>query len=221
MKTPELKNIFKPLAKSWDGFKETILKKYGEQPGTMLVHTGTLGWILSSLAQIAAIVFNDKIPNEQKVFLIPQEFADAATNILSFYAVTYSGKALASKLVKTGKIRNAKISKFLDSIPNLDKSKIGNWDFDVTKQTGFKTSGIENDFKNFKNGVDVYAGLAGSILSSNIITPVIRNKYASERQRNTLNRMNAYKMKNMQAPRGISMENYLNNVYANSSSLKI
>ena len=123
----------KYLSKKGTSFKDTVLKKYGEQPGTMLVHTGVLGWILSSLAQVAAVAFNDKIPAEQKVFLIPQEIADAATNIISFYAVTQSLKSLGSKLVKTGKLKNVKISKFLDSVDGLDKSKIGTWDFDITK----------------------------------------------------------------------------------------
>lgn len=63
----------KSPAKLFDEFKTVIYKNYGENPGKMLVHTGVLGWILSSLAQIAAVVFNDKISKEQKVFLIPQD----------------------------------------------------------------------------------------------------------------------------------------------------
>ncbi|MBO8431223.1 hypothetical protein IAC76_07530 [Spirochaetes bacterium] len=221
MKTPQfVDDIFKYLSKKGTSFKDTVLKKYGEQPGTMLVHTGVLGWILSSLAQVAAVAFNDKIPAEQKVFLIPQEIADAATNIISFYAVTQSLKSLGSKLVKTGKLKNVKISKFLDSVDGLDKSKIGTWDFDITKLKGYKEN-IKTDFVDFKNGVDVYAGLAGSILSCNIITPIIRNKYASERQKDVLAKMNADKMKYLQAPRGISMSDYLQKVYVKHSDLKV
>ena len=96
MKSPEImKNIAEFGSKKFGAFKNIILEKYGEQPGKMLVHTGVLGWILSSLAQVGAVVFNDKISPEQKVFLIPQEIADAAVNIISFYVVTNSVKAVA------------------------------------------------------------------------------------------------------------------------------
>ena len=41
--------MFSP-SKMWNGFKNYIYKNYGENPGSMLVHTGVLGWILSSMA---------------------------------------------------------------------------------------------------------------------------------------------------------------------------
>ena len=73
------------MANLFSNFKSSLYKNYGENPGKMLVHTGVLGWILSSLAQVSAVVFNDKISPEQKSFLIPQEIADAGINIASFY----------------------------------------------------------------------------------------------------------------------------------------
>lgn len=220
MKTPDfVRNLMNSVSKNFSSFKEIVLAKYGEQPGTMLVHTGVLGWILSSLAQIAAVAFNDKIPREQKVFLIPQEMADAGANILSFYIVTQSLKSLGSKLVTSGKLKNPKISKFLDSIKGLDKSKIGNWDFDITKLSGYEKN-IKKDFIKFKNGVDVYFSLAGSIASCNIITPIIRNKYASDRQKKVLAKMNDNRFKYLESPKGVSMDTYLQRVYSNSG-LKI
>ena len=68
--------------------KDYIAGRYGDDIGKMLVHTGVIGWILSSAAQVVAIVINDKIPKEQKMFLIPQEIADAGVNIASFYLIT-------------------------------------------------------------------------------------------------------------------------------------
>ena len=127
----------KSPAAMFDEFKNVIYKKYGENPGKMLVHTGVLGWILSSLAQVAAVVFNDKISREQKLFLIPQEAADAAANIISFYVVTNSVKAVGSKLVKTGKLSTPKILAYLEKtgIPVKSKkgikSPVGKWDFDI------------------------------------------------------------------------------------------
>ena len=75
------------MANLFSNFKNMMYKNYGENPGTMLVHTGVLGWILSAMAQVSAVVFNDKISKEQKSFLIPQEIADAAINIISFYVI--------------------------------------------------------------------------------------------------------------------------------------
>ena len=95
--------MFSPC-KLWNNCKNYIYKNYGENPGTMLVHTGVIGWILSSAAQVAAVVFNDKISPEQKVFLIPQECADAAVNILSFYTFTNGVKYIGSKFTKTAKL---------------------------------------------------------------------------------------------------------------------
>lgn len=220
MKSPKF--LEKPVqyaAKQFNTFKNVIFDKYADKPANMLVHTGVLGWILSSLAQIAAIAFNDKIPAEQKMFLIPQECADAAVNIVSFYAVTKSMKDLGAKLVKTGKLRNPKITKFLKSVKGLDKSKIGTWDMDITKLNGFGGD-AKKDFDAFKTGVDVYASVAGSVLSCNIITPILRNRYAAERQKDVLAKMNEKRYTCLQPPRGISMDRYLTSAY-NRTSLKV
>ena len=76
------------LGSLFNKFKTVVAQKYGKDPGKMLIHTGVIGWVFSSLAQVAAIVINDKIPKEQKMFLIPQEIADAGVNIASFYLIT-------------------------------------------------------------------------------------------------------------------------------------
>lgn len=217
----------KSPANLFNEFKTVVYKNYGENPGKMLVHTGVLGWILSSLAQVAAVVFNDKISKEQKMFLIPQEMADAAANIISFYIVTNSVKAIGSKLVKTGKLSTPKILAYLEKtgIPVKAKkgvqSPVGKWDFDITKLANFDE--IAGDFKPFKNGVDVGASLVGSIISSNIITPIIRNKYASERQKSSIAKMKAQQMNNLERPKGISLAEYQNRaaLHYSSGSLKI
>lgn len=226
MKTPAfMKNLGDTAAKKFGVFKNVILEKYGEQPGKMLVHTGVLGWILSSLAQVGAVIWNDKIPKEQKVFLIPQEIADAAVNIVSFYVITNSVKALASKLVKTGKLTTPKIMEHLKKtgikIPKKkgDVSPIGKWDFDITKLANFDE--ISEDFKSFKNGVDVGASLLGSIVSCNLVTPILRNEYASKQQKSMLAKMQNHQVKNLEAPRGISMAEYQRRAYTRSSGLKV
>lgn len=191
-----MKNLFSK-------FKTALYKNYGENPGSMLVHTGVLGWILSSLAQVSAVVFNDKISKEQKSFLIPQEIADAAVNIASFYIITSSLKRLASKLVSTGKLTTKPIKEFLKR--NNLQDKIGDVNFNIESLENFKT--IKGEYKPFKNGVDVIASTIGSIISCNLVTPVFRNQYASHKQKQVLAKMHSTPQ-SLKAPRGISIDEY-------------
>ncbi|SRR5574344_1156081 len=173
------------FSKGFTNLKNMLYHRYGENPGKMLVHTGTLGWILSSIAQVGAVVFNDKISQDQKKFLIPQEIADAAVNIISFYVITNSLKSFSSKLVSTGKLVSPKIKKFLDVLKiENPKARIGNWNFNIENLPDFKN--IKGDYTPFKNGVDVVASTIGSIISCNLITPVLRNDYAARSQKRSL-----------------------------------
>lgn len=188
---------------TWQSFKNTIYKSYGENPGTMLVHTGAVGWILSSLAQVCAVIFNDKISPEQKMFLIPQEMGDAAVNIISFYTLTSGVKYIGKKLTQTAKLRTKDLSNvlkerglILEKGQERVKGKVyaGDWDFDVTKLDNYKEE-IQPVYKPFNNGAEVITGLVGSIMSSNIVTPILRNLYASKRQQDMLTVYNNVKEK--------------------------
>lgn len=192
------------LTKLFNNFKNTVLTKFGPNPAKMLIYTGVLGWFLSSAAQVGAIAFNDKIPKEQKSFLIPQEIGDGAINVLSFFIVTSSIKGFASRLVSTGKLATPKIRAFLNKNGLKPKNGLGSAKFNIEKMANFDV--IQDDYKSFKNGVDVIGMTAGSILSCNIITPVLRNKYASNRQKAALAKMDT----NQTSPRGISMDAYRN-----------
>lgn len=183
-----------------------LYKNYGENPGKMLVHTGTAGWILSCAAQVLAIFTNDKIPAEQKTFLIPQEIGDGLINILSFYILTSSVKNLASKAVLNGKIANKAIKGYLEK--NKLTDKMGKIDFNIKKTPNFGE--VKEDFNSFKNGVDVIASTAGSILSCNIVTPVLRNEYASRKQK-TFNEHIQNNRPQVAQYNRISMQNYLKN----------
>ncbi len=196
------------MANLFSQFKSVMYKNYGENPGKMLVHTGVLGWILSAMAQVSAVVFNDKISKEQKSFLIPQEMADAAINIISFYVITSSFKNLASKLVSTGKLSTVKIKNYI-------KSKVAN----PSEYIGKLSSNIEKDFpeikgdyKAFKNGVDVVASTVGSIISCNIVTPILRNEYAAKRQKEAIAKMrsdNPVKSNDLKQVRPLNMDSYI------------
>ncbi len=73
-------------------FLTGLLKISEKDASKMLIWTGVAGWTLSSLAQVGAVLFNNKISNEKKSFLVPQEMADAAVNIGSFFLITQAAK---------------------------------------------------------------------------------------------------------------------------------
>lgn len=156
-----------------------LYKNYGEHPGKMLLHTGTVGWILSCAAQTAAILGNDKISPEQKTFLIPQELADGAVNICSFYLLTHSVNKLCTNMVKNGKIANKAIKNYIAKNDLTDK--VGKRDFKISQTEHFLD--IKEEYVGLKAGVDVLSSTVGSIISCNLLTPVLRNDYASKQQR--------------------------------------
>lgn len=166
---------------------DRIYRHYEKDAGKMLIHTGIIGWILSSAAQIFGILTNDKIPKEQKMFLVPQEFMDACINILSFYFVTRSFTAVAEKLTKTGRWIPSNVKNAL--IKNGFKSRIGKFDFDIEKSGKLKGS-VKRSFELFSNGLGVVATTIGTIISCNIITPLVRNLYASHRQKENIAKLN-------------------------------
>ena len=188
-----LKNI-NAMPKKFNSVLSAIYKAYNKDAGKMLIHTGTIGWILSSAAQIAGIMMNDKIPKEQKMFLIPQEFMDACMNIASFYLVTRSFTAVAGKLVNSGKWIPSNVKNNL--IMSGFKDKIGKYDFNIihdvmmNRKNMHFTSRSRRSFELFANGLGVVATTIGSIISCNIITPILRNLYASHRQQANLAKLN-------------------------------
>ncbi len=208
------------MANLFSSFKSAMYKNYGENPGKMLVHTGVLGWILSAMAQVSAVVFNDKISKEQKSFLIPQEMADAAINIISFYVITSSFKNLASKLVSTGKLSTVKIRNHIKSKLANPTDYIGKLGTNIEKDF----PEIKGDYKAFKNGVDVVASTVGSIISCNIVTPVLRNQYAAQKQKEAIARMHSNDSKHeINSPNKVSMDSYIKlaSMKAPSGNLKI
>lgn len=166
--------------------KDFIANHYGKNVGKMLIHTGVISWILSSAAQVAAIAINDKIPKEQKLFLIPQECADAAVNIASFYLITQSFKSLGSYLVKSGKWVPGSVRKFLTNSKFANIGKLGT---NIATQANLPAKELK-DFTKFSTGMDFIITTLGSILSCNIVTPIIRNQIAADRQKKGLERMN-------------------------------
>ena len=146
--------------------------------GSMIIWTTIIGWIASSSAQILGIYRNSKYTDKQKKFMINQELADAGVNILSYFAITMPIKTVAKKLVTTGKI----IPKSVQAIITQEKAhhNLGKLDFNISKEPYFTR--IEKPFNSFNNFMSTSAAVLGGTISSNIVTPILRNRFASKRQ---------------------------------------
>lgn len=156
-----------------------IFDKWSKDIGAVLIWTTIGGWVASSSAQILGIMRNSKYSKEQKNFMIHQEIGDAAINIGSFFIITTPLKKLATKLVKTGKITSFAIKRPIKK--HGDIKQLGNYDFDIKKLPYF-SSELEKPFNSFNNFMGTSAAVLGGILSSNILTPILRNRYASDCQ---------------------------------------
>ena len=165
---------------------EWVYNKFKKNTATMLVVTGTIGWGLSSLAQIGAVMFNPKISKEQKSFLVPQEFLDAVVNIGSFFMVTQATKKIISKMASTGKIAPTKVREFLNK-NKVYGDQVGKLSLDLDEVLKNESKFPKDSYYSYKNFATTVGTVGASILSSNIITPVIRNTMASDIQRKYLN----------------------------------
>jgi len=155
--------------------------KFSNDTAGMLICTGAAGWILSSLAQIGGIILNKDFSNEQKSYMVYQEFADAIVNIGSFTLITLAVKKYVKKLFETGKIIPKNVLKELKQKKEY-KDKIGKLDFNINDVIGDMPCGKEyNTYKDF--GVTT-ATVGASILATNVVTPIVRNMMATKMQDN-------------------------------------
>ena len=60
------------MANPFKSILNWVSKTFREDPSKMLIITGVAGWTLSAIAQIGGVLFNQKLSNEQKSFLVPQ-----------------------------------------------------------------------------------------------------------------------------------------------------
>ena len=162
---------------------EWIYDTFKEDTSKMLIATGTLGWILSSFAQMCAITANPKISSEKKSFLLPQELMDAVVNVGGFFAITMLTKKCINKMASTGKIASKTVRNFLENDKDL-KTKVGKLDLNLDNVLKEKApTEIYENYKSYKNFVSTMGTIGASVISCNIVTPVIRNKTASRVQK--------------------------------------
>ncbi len=165
-----------------------IFEKFSEDTSKMLIVTGTFGWILSSLAQVCGILGNSKISSEKKSFLLPQEVMDAVVNVSAFFGITMFTKKCIAKMATTGKIAPESVRKFLNN-NSIYKNKVGKLDFKLDDVLP-KGSDLMKSYKSHKNFVTTMGTVGASILSCNIVTPVIRNFTASKVQKTYIDMKN-------------------------------
>lgn len=166
---------------------EWLYKNFRTNTARMLIWTGVAGWGLSSLAQVGAVLFNSKITKEQKSFLVPQECLDAFVNVGSFFLVTQAARKIVSKMASTGKIAPSKVRKFLTKNKDLYGDKIGKLDLDLDKVLAKHNDFPKEEYYSYKNYITTLGTVGASVLSSNIITPIVRNTLASDVQKKYIN----------------------------------
>lgn len=174
------------MANPFKGLLDKIAQKFSQDPSRMLIITGLAAWTVSAVAQIGAVLFNPKIPKEQKSFLVPQEFADAMVNIGAFFFITQFTKKTVSKLFSTGKWAPKSVKSYLSKNKELYGNKIGKLDFNVEDILKKDANSPLKEYITCKDFSETVATIGAGILSSNIITPVVRNSSAATMQKKYL-----------------------------------
>ena len=124
--------------------------------------TGALGQVFSSFAFIGSIATNDELPQKQKGFLTAQEAIEGIINVSLFCLFTSKAKSIAQEL-----IRNDKNIFFPSSLKKQFRRK----------RNGAAISNIlgSKEMDNFRNAFPDFAGFAGSVGATGIISPIIKN----------------------------------------------
>lgn len=159
-----------------------ICEHFKKDTSKMLIATGTLGWALSSFAQMCGILGNNKISAEQKSFLLPQELMDAVVNVGAFFTITMLTKKFIARMATTGKIAPQSVRDFINK-NSIYKDKVGKLDFKLDDVLP-KDSDLFRSYQSHKNFVTTMGTVGASVLSCNIVTPLIRNATASRVQKN-------------------------------------
>ncbi len=157
----------------------SLYNNFKKDTSKVLIITGVLGWGLSALAQMGAVVFNPKLSKDQKSFLFPQELSDGLVNTCSFLLITLAVKKFISKLASTGKIAPQSVRDFINKKPEL-KEKVGKLDLDLDKVLKSNSDFPTNSYYTYKNYITTVGTIGASIMATNVVTPILRNKMANK-----------------------------------------
>ena len=172
-----LKYVHNLIQKRFNWIHETFQNDFSK----MLIFTGALSWILSSAAQVVGIYRNPEISDEKKSFLVPQEIMDGAINAIAFIGITTIAKKGIEKMASTGKVAPLSVRNYLNRHPEL-KAKVGKFDLNLDSIIP-KNTDAYNSYESYKNFVSTMGTLGASVISCNIVTPLIRNATASRVQK--------------------------------------
>lgn len=219
-----MSNVFKNITKS---LVETVYKYFGNSSGNMILLTSIIGVALSSIAQTGAVLLNKNYSTSQKAFMAPQELAEGCMTIFSMLLITRPIQGLAKKYVSSGKILTTDMKKYLEKHSLLEKR--GNADFNLPQSVNnivekikisdefvkasenkrnkllFEHTEVLNSYDRTLDATSAIATTAGGILSTAIVSPLIKNLVASKYQSVTMD----------------TISKYNNGCIANSTGLKI
>lgn len=154
----------------------TRLANYAlEHPASFLKRTAAVNFSVGSVGLIIGMLINDKIPAKEKRFMISQEAVEGCLDLGVFLVVASAFEKAGRWLVKTKRL--------LPHIEGLGKEQVKEA---VTKfflnpknPQGLSIA-AEGRIRTIIKASEVGAGLLGTILAFNLITPLIRNKLASK-----------------------------------------
>lgn len=194
------------LARFAKSASEKVYKHFGKNSGNMLLATSILGFTISSLAQIAAIIVNKKYSVSQKAFMVPQELGELFVASSAIFLITKPMQKFASKLVKTGKIMPKSLTQYVKE--NNLASKRGSLDFDFSKEVKGIIEQIQksdsyisskekelllekhhqalNSYETTADAVSALTTTAAGLLTTGLVVPVARNRFASYYQKQNM-----------------------------------
>ncbi len=175
-------------------FFRNALTKFCQQGVTdranFLKNIGLIGWILSSLAQTTALIFNDKIPAKEKRFLVPQEIFDGLTNATLFWFITSKATDLGKSLVLKKIVMPKSISKIMESFTPNTKNIVKLKDAFLAHAQSLGGKRAVKKANTAIEGMGVLTGITGAVLANNIVTPLVRNKLAGICQKKEMQKYN-------------------------------
>ncbi len=191
---------------------EKVFKNIESGSGNMILITSMTGIAFSCIAQTFAIFINKKYSVSQKAFMVPQELTEGVISIASMFAISKPCQKAASKIMKSGKIFTKDMATYMKKYDLIGKR--GEYDFDFQKSVKSIISKIENsdefiksnackqeeflaehhniikEFNAVSDATSAFATTAGSIMSTALISPLLRNYVASYYQQVNLNYYN-------------------------------
>ncbi len=197
------------FANSLNNLRKAVIKKLSGDMSSVFIATTIIGYLASAGGQLYGIGKNDKLAHDKKKFLRAQELADCAINIMAYGLITKnltkatkklasSGKILSKSIVETaqkcdinlkdmkniGSEITTKLSKLNSAKEILEAQKIGN--LDTFTKINKQITNLENfkeKYTPFENGMAMLGTIGGGLISSDFVAPVLRNKYASIKQK--------------------------------------